>query len=87
MLHLVYATASRKGGHPGIADAIWSRLARKFVFLAAAFLVERYIEWRRGDAVVSASKAAPRSLAWRIPQLMKLVARVLPRRTARCAER
>ena len=47
LLHFVYGIASAKGSHHGIADEAWAGVARRIVFVAGQYLVQRYGEWKR----------------------------------------
>jgi hypothetical protein len=46
LLH-VYGIASAKGAHHGVADAAWSRLARRIIWTTAQYLLRRYETWKR----------------------------------------
>ena len=42
LLQFVYSLASAKGSHPGVTDAVWTRLARRMVFLTGQYVLQRY---------------------------------------------
>lgn len=46
LLQYVYSVASAKGSHHGVTDEAWTRLARRIVFAAGQYLVQRYTAWK-----------------------------------------
>ncbi len=54
LLQYVYSVASAKGSHHGVTDEAWTRLARRIVFAAGQYLVQRYGGWKRSGRDVAA---------------------------------
>jgi len=46
LLQYVYSVASAKGSHHGVTDEAWTRLARRIVFAAGQYLLQRYAAWK-----------------------------------------
>ncbi len=45
----VYSIASAKGGHFGVSDESWCRVARRMVWTTSDYLIQRYERWNAGD--------------------------------------
>lgn len=54
VLHFAFGLSSLKGSHHGVPDEHWCRLARRLVFCAADYVLDRYREWK-----TRAPQAAP----------------------------
>jgi hypothetical protein len=58
LLQYVYSVASAKGSHHGVTDETWCRLARRMVFAAGQYVIQRYAKWE-DDGRAGASVAQP----------------------------
>ncbi len=69
LLQYVYSVASAKGGHHGVTDEAWTRLARRIVFATGQYLLQRYAAWKDGErprpAAAPAVPSASRKGSWR----------------------
>jgi len=59
LLQHVYGIASAKGSHQGVADAAWSRLARRIVLTTGQYLLRRYEAWKRTADCRAGSNGPP----------------------------
>ncbi len=66
LLQFVYSVASAKGSHPGVTDELWTRLARRIVFAAGQYVVQRYAAWKHNSGHVAspADKPTPPRRRW-----------------------
>ena len=53
LLQYVYSVASAKGGHHGVTDEAWTRLARRIVFATGQYLLHRYAAWKHNGRPVA----------------------------------
>jgi len=53
LLQYVYSVASAKGGHHGVTDEAWTRLARRIVFATGQYLLQRYAAWKHNSRPVT----------------------------------
>ena len=58
LLQYVYGVASAKGCHPGVVSEVWSRLARRMVFITAQYMIQHYAAWK---STPPGTPAAPRA--------------------------
>jgi hypothetical protein len=57
LLQYVYGVASAKGSHHGVTDETSCRLARRMVFTAGQYLLQRYSAWSHNGRAVAAAPA------------------------------
>ncbi len=73
LLQYVYSVASAKGSHHGVTDETWCRLARRMVFTAGQYLLQRYSAWEHNGRPVAAApgkRSGPPRRRW-VPRVIR----------------